>query len=62
MEIETKDLPNGYIIALSHFNKNKEEIVSIFIDENDYKEEEMLTCMKRAFDELLEKEKGILKK
>ena len=48
MKIETKDLPDGYIIALSHLKK-EEEIVSIFIDENDYKEEDMLACMKRSF-------------
>ena len=57
MKIETKDLPDGYIIALSHLKGKKEEIVSIFIDENDYKEEDMLACMKRAFELLLERER-----
>ena len=57
MKIETKDLPDGYIILLSHLKKGNEEIVSIFIDENDYKEEDMLACMKRTFELLLERER-----
>ena len=57
MQIETKNLLDGYIIVLSHFKKDREEIVSVFIDEKDYKEGEMLGYMKRAFNGLLEKER-----